>query len=298
MGDCLSHTNRICQDRGHMTNDPNQEPETGPMRAHRYVAGYSPATIQHYTRRTVACQAAFILTHLRSGMTLLDCGCGPGTITIGLAHTVAPGLVVGIDIEPQVVERARVLGWEQGVSTVHFHVASSFALPFAAGSFDAVFAHTLLQHLSRPISALKEMGRVLKSGGVIGIRTVDHGGRMIVPANQGLDEYYDLHERIWTHHGSDLRLGRHLRSLLRQAGFIRIEGSASYDYAGTLAETRAFALAQIARIKSTPAFHEAIDAGWVDQPTLEKMMVAWQEWGEHPDAFHALAMCEVVGWKG
>jgi hypothetical protein len=121
---------------------------------------------------------------------------------------------------------------------------------------------------------------------------------MIVPANQGLEAYYDLHERIWTHHGSDLRLGRHLRSLLRQAGFLHIEGSASYDYAGTLAETRAFARAQIARIQSTPAFTEAIDAGWVDQPTLEKMMAAWQEWGEHPDAFHALAMCEVVGWKG
>jgi ubiquinone/menaquinone biosynthesis C-methylase UbiE len=297
MGDGLSHTNRLCQDRGKMTNHPHQEPDTGPTRADHYVAGYSPATIQHYTRRTVARQAAFILPHLRAGMTLLDCGCGPGTITLGLAQTVAPGLVVGIDIEPSVVARARVLGREQGVSTVHFHVASSFALPFAEGSFDAVFAHTLLQHLSRPISTLKEMGRVLQSGGVIGIRTVDHGGRMIVPANPGLEEYYDLHERIWQHHGSDLRLGRHLRSLLRQAGFIRIAGSASYDYAGTLAETRALALAQIARIKSTPAFDEAVEAGWVDRPGLETMMAAWQEWGEHPDAFHAMAMCEVVGWK-
>jgi len=71
-----------------MTNSPDPEPETGPLRANRYVAGYSPATIQHYTRRKVARQAAFILPHLRSGMTLLDCGCGPGTITIGLAQTV------------------------------------------------------------------------------------------------------------------------------------------------------------------------------------------------------------------
>ena len=280
-----------------MTNHPHQQPDTGPIRADRYVAGYSPATIQHYTRRTVARQAAFFLPHLKSGMTLLDCGCGPGTITIGLAQTVAPGQVVGIDIEPSVVARARVLGREHGVSTVHFQVASGFALPFAEGSFDAVFAHTLLQHLSMPTRALKEMGRVLKSGGVIGIRNVDHGGRIIVPANQGLEDYYDLHERIWKHHGSDLRLGRHLRSLLRQAGFIRIEGSASYDYAGTLAETRALALSQIARIKSTSSFDEAIEAGWVDRPALEKMMAAWQGWGEHPDAFHAISMCEVVGWK-
>src|SRR5215510_171224 len=92
--DCLSYTTRLCHDRGTMTNHPHQDPETGPLRADRYVAGYNPATVQHYTRRTVARQAAFILPHLRSGMTLLDCGCGPGTMTIGLAHIVAPGLVV------------------------------------------------------------------------------------------------------------------------------------------------------------------------------------------------------------
>jgi len=146
-----------------------------------------------------------------------------------------------------------------------------------------------------PISALEEMGRGLKSGGVIGLRHGDHRGRITVPANQGLEAYYDLHERIWTHHGSDLRLGRHLRSLLRQAGFIRIEGSASYDYAGTLAESRALALSQIVRMKSTSSFEEAIEAGWVDQPALETMMAAWQMWGEHSDAFHAMAMREAVG---
>jgi ubiquinone/menaquinone biosynthesis C-methylase UbiE len=178
---------------------------------------------------------------------------------------------------------------------VHFHVASGFALPFAEGSFDAVFAHTLLQHLSMPISALEERGRVLKSGGVIGLRPDDHRGWVIVSAKQGLEAYYDLHERIWTHHGSDRRLGRHLRSRLRQAGFIRIEGAASYGYDGTLAETRAPALSQIVWMKSTSSFEEAIEAGGVDQPSLETMMAAWQTWGEYSDAFHAMAMREAVG---
>src|SRR5262245_7096992 len=92
-GDGRAHTNRPYEDRGHMTTDPDQASDTGPTRAQRYVAGYSPATLQHYSRRTVARQAAFLLPHLRPGMTLLDCGCGPGTLTIGLARTVAPGLV-------------------------------------------------------------------------------------------------------------------------------------------------------------------------------------------------------------
>ena len=56
------------------------------------------------------------------GMSLLDCGCGPGTITIGLAQIVAFGRLVGIDIEPSLVERAGALGRQNGVSNVHFQV--------------------------------------------------------------------------------------------------------------------------------------------------------------------------------
>ena len=49
-------------------------------------------------RRTAARSAAFLLPHLRPGMRLLDFGCGPGSITVGLAGVVAPGEVVGVDI--------------------------------------------------------------------------------------------------------------------------------------------------------------------------------------------------------
>jgi ubiquinone/menaquinone biosynthesis C-methylase UbiE len=230
-------------------------------------------------------------------MSLLDCGCGPGTITIGLAQAVTPGQVVGIDIEPSLVERASDLGKERGISNVRFQVANVFDLPFPEDPFDAVFAHTLLHHLTQPIRALEEMRRVLKFGGMIGVRNVDDGGRIITPTNRELENYYDLHERIWKDHGVDLRLGRHLRSLLRQAGFVRIEASASYDYFGTPADTRELAQSRIDRIKSTPAFDEAVAAGWVDRATLDNIIAAWRNWGEDPDSFCAHSRCEAVGWK-
>ena len=55
-------------------------------------------------KRTASQDAAFLLPHLRAGIHVLDAGCGPGSITLGLAAAVAPGEVVGIDFQPSLVE--------------------------------------------------------------------------------------------------------------------------------------------------------------------------------------------------
>jgi ubiquinone/menaquinone biosynthesis C-methylase UbiE len=100
-----------------MTKEGQSQPDNSLTRQRAYAPGYSPATIIHYASRTAVQQATFFLPHLRPGMSLLDCSCGPGTITIGLAQAVAPGQVVGIDIEPNLIERAGVLSGEQGISS-------------------------------------------------------------------------------------------------------------------------------------------------------------------------------------
>ena len=62
---------------------------------------------QRFTERRAAKCAGFLLPHLQAGMRLLDCGCGPGSITLDLAAVVAPGEVVEIDLDPVSVELAR-----------------------------------------------------------------------------------------------------------------------------------------------------------------------------------------------
>ena len=78
-------------------------------RARRRVRpGYADDAVQMMAGRTALARAGSLLPHLRPGMRVLDAGCGPGTITLGLADAVAPGgSVVGVDAEPSQVELAR-----------------------------------------------------------------------------------------------------------------------------------------------------------------------------------------------
>src|SRR6476660_7491840 len=88
-------------------------PERPPGEA--YTHGYGEQPHRVMSQRTVAVDAAFLLPHLRPGMRLLDCGCGPGSITVGLAQHLTPGEVVGMDIGVVQVEAAHALAASAGV---------------------------------------------------------------------------------------------------------------------------------------------------------------------------------------
>ena len=260
--------------------------------------GYnSPVVQESYIPREAARQAAFFLPHLRPGMTLLDCGCGPGTITLGLAEAVAPSEVVGIDLEPGMVERARGFARERDVTNVRFEVADISELPFPDDCFDAVFTCAVLEHLTEPGRALQEICRVLRSGGVIGVHKTDWGEPLITPPSESVKQFFQLFERGFRHHGGSLNRGRHLRVLLRQAGFDVTEFSASYSSSSTPEEVRNVVEGYIDWIENLPLFDEALELGWVDIPTLDTMKAGMVAWSANPDAFLATGRCEAIGWK-
>ncbi|GAC1314393.1 MAG: hypothetical protein NVSMB2_03760 [Chloroflexota bacterium] len=127
-----------------------------------YTHGYAEEHQRLYGRRAADQDAAFLISSLVPGMRLLDCGCGPGSITVGLAKAVHPGDVVAIDIAPVQLDRARQLADEHGASNITFQLADIYKLPFPDNSFDAGFAHNVLEHLRDPLAALREMRRVLR----------------------------------------------------------------------------------------------------------------------------------------
>lgn len=136
------------------------DPRPGTERPYRTDDAWSRAV---HARRTGEA-AAFLMPHLRAGMRLIDCGCGPGSITADLARALAPGEAIGIDLREDALTQGCALARERGIANVAFQAASVYHLPYADNSFDAAFACAVLQHLAAPLAALKEMRRVLKPG--------------------------------------------------------------------------------------------------------------------------------------
>lgn len=273
------------------------DPKDGSEKAARYSVGYGPRTLQGLGQRSGAREAAFFVPHLRAGMSLLDCGCGPGSITVELAELCAPGEVVGIDIEGAQLEKGEARARERGIGNVRFSVGDIYALPFAEAAFDAVFAHGVLYHLRAPDRALAEMHRVLRPGGLVGIRDSDESSSLHAPETPMLERAVELVHQAWAHNGVNLRFGREQRRLLREAGFVHIKASASYDAFGTPQATRAFG-AVLADLMLEPQTAEPIiQQGWATRPELEEMSAALRAWGEHPDAFWARSRCEAVARK-
>lgn len=259
----------------------------------RYSQRANPGFEMVMALRTAAREGAFFLQHLRPGMRVLDVGCGPGSITVGFAEAVMPGEVVGVDFQPSQVDQAQALSEARGMMNLRFEVADAYRLPFLDRSFDAVFAHAVLWHLREPVQALAEIRRVLRPGGFVGIRDCDWGGRIYAPATPLLEQWWALTVRIRQRNGGNPFLGRHLRRLLLEAGFERIEVGASTWTAGTTEEIRlcaTFLKAQLRGFAST-----ALAEDWMDQSTIDEVAAEIDAWSGRPDAFYVDTYCEALG---
>ncbi len=229
-------------------------------------------------RRTLASHGAFFRPFLWPGARVLDCGCGPGSITAGLAGCVAPGgTVSGIDVNRDQVEIARQrLQGLQGVPGVELRVANIYDLPFGDAQFDVVFSHALFEHLVDPQRAAREVFRVLKPGGVVGIRSPDWSGVLAGPSTPELDLALQHYADVQAANGGNLRVGRTLGAIVGSAGFSRIRIAARYECYAPAAVIGEYLARQIAR-----AEHAA----------------ALRAWYASPDAFFAQSWCEVVAAK-
>jgi ubiquinone/menaquinone biosynthesis C-methylase UbiE len=264
---------------------------------HERAHGVTPALNQDYAARTADQQAAFVLPYLRPGMNLLDVGCGPGTITLGLAQLVAPGRVTGIDHDATHVQAARAQAVQEEIANVSFQMGNALSLPFEDGIFDAAFENDMLTHLPQDaLRAASEVYRVLKPGGFFAARDVDAEavvwGNLVEPLKQ-LDELMIVWQQS---RGSDITLGKRLPAILRQAGFTNTFKSVSADTKGNPEATRSHAEITVSLLDG-PFGRDIVKNGWADRATVKRLKESIREWGNHPDAFFANVHVEVLGWK-
>jgi ubiquinone/menaquinone biosynthesis C-methylase UbiE len=246
--------------------------------------------------RTLATCASFLLPYLRPGMTVLDCGCGPGVMTIEIAERVAPGQVVGIDIDPGQCARAQALAADRGVTNVRFEPADVYALPYPDASFDVMFSHALVTHLSEPIRALVESRRVLKPDGVLAPSGNEFDAVALSPDDSPMKRLMALYARLLTHNGGSRVCVRHLRGALLEAGFARVEGHADHSEYGAPEQLRSIAAAYAAIARGSSFVETVVGQGWADQAEMAALPDEVLRWGEHPDAFMAVMKCGALGW--
>ena len=247
--------------------------------------------------RSAERDAAFLLPFLEAGQMLLDCGCGPGQITVGLSRAVNPGRGTGIDLDAAVLDQARRSATDAGVANVEYREASAVALPFPDESFDVVYFHALLCHLPAPRDALAEARRVLKRGGLIAVSEPDISSFQIATDDPACLRVVDLLAAGSRAAGGDPDIGRRLRPLLDSAGFSPTVGSMSVHSHGDpeSAPNKAGAWAGLAS-GSTLAVN-AIAQGLFSAAELEETAAALRKYAERPDAMLAEIWGEALGWK-
>jgi ubiquinone/menaquinone biosynthesis C-methylase UbiE len=259
-----------------------------------YTHGHHASVVGHHAARTAANSAAFLLPRLRPGDRLADLGCGPGSITLDLAAKVAPGEVVGIDIAADVLEQARAAAAAAGVDNVRFETGDLCGLAVADATFDVVYAHQVLQHLTDPVAALVEMGRATRPGGTVAVRDADYGGFCWAPAHPLLDRWMELYHQVTERNGAEADAGRHLPGWVRAAGLEDpAVTSSTWHYADPAG--RAWWAEGWHRRATQSAFAtQAVQYGLSTAEELEEIAAAWLWWRDQPDGFFLIPHVEVL----
>lgn len=269
-----------------MSDDPRASPAT-------YTHGHHESVLAAHRWRTIANSAAYLEPHLTAGKSLLDVGCGPGTITAEFATRLSPGRVVGVDAAADAIVAAERHAAEVG-ATIDLVQADALALPFNDGTFDITHTHQTLQHVAEPVSMLQEMARVTVTGGIIAAREVDYAATAIYPLSPELELWLDLYRRVHRGNGGEPDAGRHMTAWTRSAGLRSIATTASVWLFQSPAERAWWGGAWAERVLQSSFAHDAREGGHATQRELESISAAWKEWAANDDAVLTMTHVEVI----
>jgi ubiquinone/menaquinone biosynthesis C-methylase UbiE len=227
-------------------------------------------------------------------MTLLDVGCGPGTITADLATRLKEGTVIGIDLSEEVVALAREQHLASSGVDLSFRTGDVYSLDFADATFDVVYAHQVLQHLSRPVEALEEMRRVLKPEGLLAVRDADFGGFTWYPSDPVLSRWMDVYHQLTSRNGAQADAGRHLKAWARAAGYDDVVVSSSNWTFQSVEERQWWGGLWADRIRQSEFARQCLEYGLASERELTEFSDAFLRWSDEPDAVFIVVNGEVL----
>ena len=265
------------------------------MAADQYTHGHQDSVLRSHRWRTAANSAAYLLPHLRAGMRLLDVGCGPGTLTVDLAAQVAPGDVVGIDVERSVVDEARQLAAERRTANVSFQAGDFRTAGLSEQSFDVVHAHQVLQHLRDPIGALQAMAALARPEGLVAARDSDYEAMTWAPADERLDRWLAIYMAVTRRNGAEANAGRHLLRWAEEAGLRDVSYTTSTWTFASPTDRQWWGGLWAERIEYSTLASQAVEYGIASPAELAEVAAGWRRWAAGSSSVFIVVHGELIG---
>lgn len=259
-----------------------------------YTHGHSESVLRSHRWRTLENSAGYLSPYLNESADVLDVGCGPGTITLDLARAVSKGRVTGLDRSAGVISEASKAAAQAGLANVDFQTGDVYSLDFDDNSFDVVHAHQVLQHLSEPVEALREMGRVCRPDGVVAARDADYAAFTWWPEVPELDEWLGLYRAVARSNAAEPDAGRRLKSWARAARLEVVTSSASVWCYSSPQDVAWWGDLWAERVLGSAMAEQAQERGLASGTDLERLAAGWRVWSTSPEAWFVVVHGEVL----
>ncbi|TDZ31000.1 putative methyltransferase [Colletotrichum spinosum] len=271
----------------------------------KYHIGFKQGTIKLFELRNVSTCLQYLLPTLRSlppTFTLLDVGCGPGSITLDLARHFPQATIIGVDQSAEVTERNKASVETLAPGTrVEFRQGDvlkpeSFLSPAEmAARFDVVHEHTTLICIPENAPVLRQMRLLAKpKSGIVACRDGDTQSQVLWPP---CPENAELQERIYRMNGLETQTGRQLVRKALAAGFRRDQITASASVLSNITPDERFAYAgsmlDMLADEDSEYRRAAAKFGYTDEQ-VDVLRANMQRFIDAEDAWRLLICTEII----
>lgn len=244
------------------------------------------------TARTLANSHPILLGLLAPGMSVLDVGCGPGTLTMEMARRVDPGAVVGMDANPEMIAAAEEASPPGKIPNLVFYKGDIRESGWA-GEFDLVNAARVLQWIPDADVALAAMARAARPGGLVVILDFNHLKAEWSQPPLAWMRFYQAFLDWRAAAGLDNAIADHLPALCEATGLVevRVTPQMETERAG---DADFFRVAGIWRMAIESRGRQMVGAGHITEDERRAALEAYTEWMQRADATQTLHEAAVV----